>query len=102
MEFHKFIKYFTIQFFSPMTRTLFDSFLDIFYFIYLSLKEELDIKKINTPYFWINIISQIIVSYKQVLFKPLFLLYNNIFTKLMNNIQILFLNSIKFQIHKNH
>lgn len=68
-------KIITIKVFSPMTRTLFDSFLDIFYFIYISINEDRDIKKINTPYFWINIISQIIIVFFNLVYNEFFVLY---------------------------
>ena len=71
----------TVKAYSPMTRALFDSMLDIFLIIYepikknLKEKSELDLKEILTVYFWINIIVTIITIFSSLVFNEFLVLY---------------------------
>ena len=56
-------KMFTVKMYTPMTRTLSDILLDIFYFIYFSIYEEEKGKVLFSFYFWVNIIGQIITVF---------------------------------------
>ena len=56
-------KIFTIIVYFPKTKTLFDSILDVCFFIYLSIYEDSDEKKINIHSFWINAVLQLIISF---------------------------------------
>ena len=56
-------KMYTVKVYNPMTRTLSDIVLDIFYFIYYSIDKEKKGKKIFSVYFWTNFIGQIIVVF---------------------------------------
>ena len=62
---------FTIKTYSPMTRTLADSILDIFFFIFCSIEEE----EVNPYYFWINIICQIIILFFNCVYNEILVLY---------------------------
>ena len=64
-------KIFTIKTYSPMTRTLADSILDIFFFIFCSIEEE----EVNPYYFWINIICQIIILFFNCVYNEILVLY---------------------------
>ena len=66
-------KLFTVKMYSPMTRTLFDTILDIFYFIYFSIDENNE-KKLNTPYFWVNIIGIIIMLFFNLVYNEFLVL----------------------------
>jgi hypothetical protein len=68
-------KIFTIIQYSPMTRALFDNILGIFYFIYDSIKEDSKEKKINTYYFWINIVLQLIIVFFNLIYNEFLVLY---------------------------
>ena len=66
-------KLFTIKMYSPMTRTLSDTILDIFYFIYFSTKEN-DKKQLNSKYFWHNLISIIIMIFFNLVYNEFLVL----------------------------
>jgi hypothetical protein len=61
--FNSIYKMYTVKMYNPMTRTLSDIALDIFYFIYYSKKKESGGKSIFSLYFWANFIGQIIVVF---------------------------------------
>ena len=70
----------TVKAYSPMTRALFDSMLDIFLIIYEPIKikikkNESDYKEILTVYFWINIIVTIIAIFSSLVFNEFLVLY---------------------------
>ena len=58
-----------------MTRALFDNILGIFYFIYNSIKEDSKEKKINTYYFWINIVLQLVIVFFNLIYNEFLVLY---------------------------
>ena len=57
--FYSIYKTFTVKIYSSMTRTLFDSILDIGFYLYFSIGED-ENKNIKTFYFWFNFIGQFI------------------------------------------
>ena len=61
--FNSIYKMYTVKMYNPMTRTLSDIALDIFYFIYYSKFKETGGKRIFSLYFWANFIGQIIVVF---------------------------------------
>ena len=68
-------KLFTIKIYSPTTRILFDCLLDIFLFIYYSIKDANPKTKIFTLYFWINSAFQIIIIFFILVYNEFFVLY---------------------------
>ena len=68
-------KIYTIKFYSPLARALFDSILDFTFFIYFSFNEDSEDKKVNTYYFWINIILQLIIVFFSLVYNEFLVLY---------------------------
>ena len=67
-------KLLTVKMYSPMTRTLSDTALDILYFIYYSIKDEDEYKKFNTPYFWANFFGFLLMLFFNLVYNEILVL----------------------------
>ena len=69
-------KILTIKLYTPVTRTLADSALDFLHFLYYSkIENEIKYKQLNTPYFFINFIAQIIIVFFNLVYNEFIVLY---------------------------
>ena len=68
-------KLFTVKIYSTTTRSLFDSFFDILFFIYFTFSEEKRVIKVSTLYIWINIFSHIIIIFFGLVYNEFIVLY---------------------------
>ena len=65
----------TIKMYSPTTKSLFDSFFDILFFIYYTISDEKQIIKVNSLYFWIFVFTQIIIIFFSLVYNEFIVLY---------------------------
>ena len=73
--FNSIYKIFTVKMYSSMTRTLFDSVLDIGFYLYFSISKEKNSKKgIKSEYFWINLVGQFIVIFFNLVYNEFLVL----------------------------
>ena len=69
-------KILTIKLYTPVTRTLADSALDFLFFLYYSMIEkEIKYKQLNTRYFYISFILQIIIVFFNLVYNEFIVLY---------------------------
>ena len=68
-------KLFTVKIYSSTTRSLFDSFFDILFFIYFIFSDEKHVIKVNTLFFWINIFFHIIIIFFGLVYNEFIVLY---------------------------
>ena len=65
----------TIKMYSPTTKSLFDSFFDVLFFIYYTISDEKQIIKVNSLYFWIFVFTQIIIIFFSLVYNEFIVLY---------------------------
>lgn len=65
----------TIKMYSPTTKSLFDSFFDVLFFIYYTIFDEKQIIKVNSLYFWIFVFTQIIIIFFSLVYNEFIVLY---------------------------
>ena len=61
--------------YSPTTKSLFDSFFDVLFFIYYTIFDEKQIIKVNSLYFWIFVFTQIIIIFFSLVYNEFIVLY---------------------------
>ena len=65
----------TIKMYSPTTKSLFDSFFDVLFFIYYTIFDDKQIIKVNSLYFWIFVFTQIIIIFFSLVYNEFIVLY---------------------------
>ena len=67
-------KLYTVKMYSPMTRTLSDTVMDVFYFIYISKNEKETYNIIFIPHFWATLIEIIIMLFFNLVYNEFLVL----------------------------